>query len=150
MTKKNRGRKLMKITGIITGTLLLLFFAFHTWINYNARHIITEMVESRSNGRLRMKLEKFRFSWFSRKVELTNAVIYTADSVNAVTAYRFQVQHIKLSVQKIWPIIFDKKLLIDSLNLEQPEITVTRLKHLPADTASKKEVSIPEELGKIY
>ena len=150
MTTKSSRKKLLKLTGILTGILLLLFFAFHTWINYNARHIITEMVESRSNGRLKMKLEKFRFSWFSRKVELTNAVIYTADSVNAVTAYRFQVQHIKLSVQKIWPIIFDKKLLIDSLNLEQPEITVTRLKHLPADTASKKEVSIPEELGKIY
>lgn len=97
-----------------------------------------------------MKLEKFRFSWFSRKVELTNAVIYTADSLNANTAYRFQVQHIKLSVQKIWPILFDKKLLIDSLNLDQPEITVTRLKRLPTDTISKKEVSIPEELGKIY
>ena len=140
----------MKITGIITGTLLLLFFAFHTWINYNARHIIEDLVESRSKGRLKMKLEKFRFSWFSRKVELTNAVIYTADSLNANTAYRFQVQHVKLSVQKIWPIIFDNKLLIDSLNIDQPEITVTRLKRIPSDTISKKEVSIPEELGKIY
>ncbi len=150
MTKKSRGRKLLKITGIITGTLLLLFFAFHTWINYNARHIIEDLVESRSKGRLKMKLEKFRFSWFSRKVELTNAVIYTADSINATTSYRFQVQHIKLSVQKIWPIVFENKLLIDSLNLDQPEIVVTRLKRLPTDTGSKKEVSIPEELGKIY
>lgn len=150
MTTKRSSKRILKITGIITGTLLVLLFAFHTWINNNARHIIEDLVESRSKGRLKMKLEKFRFSWFSRKVELTNAVIYTADSVNAVTAYRFQVQHIKLSVQKIWPIIFDKKLLIDSLNLEQPEINVTRLKRLPTDTISKKEVSIPEELGKIY
>lgn len=150
MTTKRSSKRLLKITGIVTGTLLLLFFAFHTWINYNARHIIENLVESRSKGRLKMKLEKFRFSWFSRKVELTNAVIYTADSINAVTAYRFEVQHIKLSVQKIWPIIFDNKLLIDSLNLDQPQIAVTRLKPLPTDSVRKKDVSIPEELGKIY
>ena len=150
MARKNSGKKLLKISGIITGCLLLLFFAFHTWINYNARHIIENLVESRSKGKLKMKLEKFRFSWFSRKVELTNAVIYTADSVNAVTAYRFEVQHIKLSVQKIWPIIFDNKLLIDSMNLDQPQIAVTRLKPLPSDSSRKKDVSIPEELGKIY
>ena len=103
MTTKRSSKRILKISGIIIGTLLLLLFAFHTWINYNARHIIEDLVESRSKGRLKMKLEKFRFSWFSRKVELTNAVIYTADSVNAVTTYRFEVQHIKLSVQKIWP-----------------------------------------------
>ncbi len=147
---KSSKKKLLKLTGIITGILLVLLFAFHTWINYNARHIVENLVESRSKGRLKMKLEKFRFSWFSRKVELTNAVIYTADSINATTAYRFHVQHVKLSVQQIWPILFEKKLLIDSLNLEQPGIVVTRLKRLPADSAHKKEVSIPEELGKIY
>ena len=147
---KRSKKKLLKLTGIITGILLVLLFAFHTWINYNARHIVEDLVESRSHGRLKMKLEKFRFSWFSRKVELTDAVIYTADSLNATTSYRFHVQHIKLSVQKIWPILFENKLLIDSLNLEQPEIVVTRLKHLAAGTETKKDVSIPEELGKIY
>lgn len=150
MTTRLRSKRILKITGLITGILLLLLFAFHTWINYNARHIIENLVETRSKGRLKMKLEKFRFSWFSRKVELTNAVIYTADSVNAVTAYRFEVQHIKLSVQKIWPIIFDNKLLIDSLNLDQPQIAVTRLKPLPSDSNRRKDVSIPEEMGKIY
>ncbi len=149
MTTLFPGKKILKFTGILTGILLVLFAGFHSWINYNAKQIVQDLVESRSKGRLKMKIEKFRFSWFSRKVELQNAVIYSADSVNAITAYRFQVRHIKLSVQEILPILFDKKLLIDSLNLDQPEIVVTRLKPLP-EKDSKKEVSIPGELGKIY
>ncbi|MBI3137268.1 MAG: hypothetical protein HYZ15_01650 [Sphingobacteriales bacterium] len=149
MTTLLPGKKVLKFTGILTGILLLLFAGFHSWINYNAKWIVQDLVESRSKGRLKMKIEKFRFSWFSRKVELQNTVIYSTDSVNAVTAYRFHVSHIKLTVQEILPILFDKKLLIDSLNLDQPEIVVTRLKPLPVKN-SKKEVSIPEELGKIY
>lgn len=143
--------KFFKWTGIITGILLLLFIALHIWINYTAKHIVQDLVESRSNGRLKMKIQKFRFSWFSKRVDLTNAVIYSTDSIHPVTAYRFHVQHVKLSVQEILPILLDKKLLIDSLNLDQPDFTVTRLKPLPdKDSAAKKQVSIPEELGKIY
>jgi len=143
--------KLFKWTGIITGILLLLFIALHIWINYTAKHIVQDLVESRSNGRLKMKIQKFRFSWFSKRVDLTNAVIYSVDSVNSVTAYRFHVKHVKLSVQEILPILLEKKLLIDSLNLDQPDFSVTRIKALPGkDTAGKKQVSIPEELGKIY
>lgn len=151
MTTLLPGKKILKFTGILAGILLVLLAGFHSWVNYNAKQIVQDLVESRSNGRLKMKIEKFRFSWFSRKVELQNAVIYSTDSVNAVTAYRFHVRHIKLSVQEILPILFEKKLLIDSLNLDQPEIVVTRQRPLPAkDQDHKKEVSIPEELGKIY
>lgn len=130
--------------------MLLLLVGFHYWINYNARFIVEDLVESRSQGRLKMKLKKFRFSWFSKKVELEDALIYSADSVNSVTAYRFHVQHIKLSVQQIWPVLFEKKLLIDSLNVQNPEMVVTRIKPRTDSSRRNKDFSIPEELGKIY
>lgn len=150
MTTKLRRKKILKVTGIIIGSLFLLLLGFHLWINYNARFIVQDMVETRSHGKLKMKLKKFRFSWFSKKVELEDALIYSTDSVNSVTAYRFHVQHIKLSVQKIWPILFEKKLLIDSLNVLEPEMVVTRIKPRPDSSRSNKDFSIPEELGKIY
>ncbi|MGB5029729.1 MAG: hypothetical protein WBO38_14600 [Chitinophagaceae bacterium] len=143
--------KILKFSGIFLGAITILLIGFHFWINYNARHIIEDLVDTKSKGKLKLKVEKFRFSWFSRKVELQNAYIYSTDSVNTSTSYRFRVANIKLTVQEILPIILSKKLFIDSLNLEKPEITVTRLKAFTErDRSLKKEVSIPEELGKIY
>ncbi len=151
MTTKRPGKKILKITGWILGVPIILFIGLHLWINYNARQIVEDLVDSKSKGRLKLKIEKFRFSWFSKKVELHNAVIYTTDSANAGTSYRFSVNNIKLTAQEVLPIIFSKKLLIDSLNLDHPEIIVTRQKAVAGkDRKSKKEVSIPEELGKIY
>ncbi len=120
--------KILKFSGIFLGAITILLIGFHFWINYNARHIIEDLVDTKSKGKLKLKVEKFRFSWFSRKVELQNAYIYSTDSVNTSTSYRFRVANIKLTVQEILPIILSKKLFIDSLNLEKAEITVTRLK----------------------
>lgn len=151
MTTKRLGKKILKLSGIFLGIIAILLIGFHFWINYNARHIIEELVETKSKGKLKLKIEKFRFSWFSRKVELQKAVIYTTDSVNESTSYRFSVDKIKLTVQEIFPIVLSKKLFIDSLKLNKPEIVVTRIKPLPEkNRISKKDVSIPEELGKIY
>lgn len=151
MTTKRLGKKILKFSGIFLGTIVILLIGFHFWINHNARHIIEELVETKSKGKLKLQVEKFRFSWFSRKVELQKAVIYTTDTVNENTSYRFSVDKIKLTVQEILPIVLKKRLYIDSLNLSGPEIIVTRIKSLPEkDRSPKKEVSIPEELGKIY
>ena len=114
--------------------------------------MIEDLVESKSNGKLKLKVKKFKFNYFSRKMELEKAVFYTTDSADANTSYRFSVDKIKLKVQAILPIVFSKRLLIELLELKNPDIKVTRLKvRVKEDTvASKKDVSIPEEMGKVY
>ena len=80
---------------------------------------------------------------------MEKAIFYSADSVN--TTYSFSVNRIKIEVQAILPILFKKRLLIDSLTLINPDIQVTRLRASLNDTAkNKKEISIPEEMGKVY
>jgi hypothetical protein len=150
LAAKRPGIKLLKITGIIFGALLVLLTVFHFWFKSHAKHIIENLVETTSNGKLKLKIGSFQFGYFSRKMEMKNAVFYsTADSPK--TSYSFSVKQMKIEVQAILPIIFSKRILIDSLTLTDPDIIVTRLKASPNDTIrTKKDISIPEEMGKVY
>lgn len=150
MTAKRIGKKILKITGISLGVLLVLLIGFHFWFKAHAREIIEDLVESRSKGKVRLKIEKLHFNYFSRKIELEKAVFYNTDTATANTAYRFSVDRIKLEAKAILPIVFKKQLLIDSLNLLSPHIQVTRLRAGNKPDSTKKDVSIPEEMGKIY
>jgi hypothetical protein len=125
--------------------------AFHFWFKYHARQMLEDLVESKSNGKLKMKVGKFKFGYFNKKMELDNVVFYNTDTVNENTAYRFTVDKIKMKARGILTILFDNRFLIDSLTLYQPDIIVTRLKIADKDDEkNKKEVSIPEEMGKVY
>jgi hypothetical protein len=151
LTAKRPGKKIVKITGISFGILLVLLAAFHFWFIAHAKDILENLVKSKSHGKLRLKVEKFKFGYFSTKIELEKAVFYNTDTVTAVTAYRFSVGRIKLNVNSILPVIFKKQIEIDSLLLINPDIQVTRLKALGQDDQLlRKDISIPEEMGKIY
>jgi len=53
-----------------------------------------------------------------------------------------------MKVKALIPIFTRRELRIDSLQLFSPKIEVTRLK--PLDHPSQKEVSIPQEMGRVY
>lgn len=141
--------KFLKITGILFGIILVLLIGFHFWFKAHAKHIIEDLVESKSNGKLKLKIGKLHFGYFSTKMEMENAVFYSADSAN--TSYSFSVKKLKIDVESLLPIIFKNRILIDSLTLSEPDIIVTRLKASPNDSIKiKKDISIPEEMGKVY
>ena len=151
MAAKRFTKKLLKITGIFFSILLVLLTAFHFWFKAHAKDLLENMVEAKSNGKLKMKVEKFRFNYFSKKMELEKAVFYNTDTLTGNTAYRFSVDKIKLQARAILPIIFSKEILIDSLTLLSPHVLVTRLRATDKPgKKEKKDVSIPEELGKVY
>lgn len=152
MAAKRIGKKFLKTTGIIVGSFVILLTAFHFWFVYHAEEIIQDLVSSRSDGRIQMKVENFKFNWFSKKMELEDAVFYTTDSATSGTAYRFAVRKINLKVKSVYPMIFENSFLINTLSLKDPDIVVTRLRAPSRDTTKKRkeDVSIPEEMGRIY
>ena len=115
------GKKFLKVTGIIFGILVVLLIAFNFWFKAHARHLIEEMVESRSNGKLRLKMEKFKFNWFSKHMEVRQATFYSTDSADANATYRFYVDEIKLKVDALLPIVFKSRFIIDTITLVRPE-----------------------------
>ena len=151
MTARSFGKKLLKGTAIFFGILLVLLIGFHFWFQAHAKEIIEDLVESQSNGKVKLKIGKLRFSYFSKKIEMEKVVFYNTDTISGSTTTRFSVDKMKLQAKAILPIVFKKQILIDSLTLLSPHIQVTRLR--ATDTTGKKnrkDVSIPEEIGKVY
>lgn len=143
-------RKILKISAYFLGSIVVLALGFHFWFINHAEGLLEDLVESRSNGKLKLHVKKFKFNWFSYDMQLRNAVFYSADT-SAATAYRFGVDRIDVRVREIFPLIFEKKILIDSLRLLRPDIQVTRLKEIKnEDTTARKEVSLSHEMGKVY
>ena len=150
MAAKRISTKFLKINAFILGTLLVLTTAFHFWFIRHAAQLLEDMVDSQSNGKLKLKVDKFKFNWFNYDMELRKAVFYSLDD-SAATAYQFSVDRINITVKEILPLVFEKKILIDSIHLLNPDIRVTRLRSLKDSIPSTDtSLSLPQEMGKIY
>lgn len=132
------------------GVILALLVGFHFWFINHAESLIEDLVEKQSKGKLHLNVEKFRFNWFNRKMELKNAVFYSTDTTTAPVAYRFSVQQINIQVKKILPLIFEKTFLLDSIQLVNPDVSVTKLRSKDSASARDTSLSIPQEMGRIY
>jgi hypothetical protein len=130
---------------------VVLLTAFHFWFINHAERLLEELVESRSNGKLKLHVKNFRFNYFSNNMELRHAVFYSTDTTTASTAYRFNAEKINFRVKEVFPLIFEKKIIIDSIRLINPDIQVTRLRSVKDTSSIKdKDVSLPHEMGKVY
>ncbi len=137
----------LKIAGIILCVLAVLLSSFHLWFRDHAEEVIEQLVSARSNGKVNLKLKKFRFNYFSRKMDLQNALFYSTDSIEAPVAYRFEVQKLKVEVRSLWQLVFNGKLLIDSLSLIQPDVVAIKLRE---NKTNEKDISVSQEMGKMY
>ncbi|MBC7949486.1 MAG: hypothetical protein H7Y42_16485 [Chitinophagaceae bacterium] len=144
-------RKLLKITAYVLGSIVVLLAAFHFWFVNHAERLLEDLVSSKSNGKLKLHVQKFRFNWFSNDMQLRNAVFYSTDTSTATTAYRFTVDRINVRIKQILPLVFEKKILIDSIGLVRPDIEVTRLRAtIDNDTTADQRISLPLEMGRVY
>ncbi len=141
-------KRILKTLGIILGVIIVIITALHIYVVNNAESLVEEIVTNESNGKLRLKVENIKFNYFTKKIELQNVTFFSNDSVDLKTSYYFQVDKIKMKVKALIPIFTRKELRIDSLALMAPKIEVTRLK--PIDKPQQKEVSIPQEMGRVY
>ena len=141
-------KKILKTLGIILGIIIITITALHVYVVNNAESLVEEIVANESNGKLKLKVENIKFNYFSRKIELQNVTFFSNDSLDLKTSYYFQVDKIKMKVKALIPIFTRRELRIDSLALMAPKIEVTRLK--PLDRPTQSEVSIPQEMGRVY
>lgn len=141
----------MRISLIVLGLIVIALIAFHFWFINHAKSLLEDTVWERSEGKLKLRIEKLGYDYLSREMKIRKAVFFSTDTATANTAYRFSVREISLRLKGILPLVVDKKLLIDSMHLQSPEIIVTTLR-LSKDTTRKesRDVSLPYELGKVY
>lgn len=151
MVVKQPGKKFLKNSAIITGVVFLLLIIFHVWFINHAKGLLENMVTEQSHGKLKLKIEKLRYNYFTHHMRILNASFFSVDTATNTTSYQFNAKKINVKLQALLPFLWQKKLLINSLVVNAPEITVTRLRYLEeAGKKNNKDVSIPFEMGKIY
>ncbi|MEQ1676488.1 MAG: hypothetical protein ABL876_07300 [Chitinophagaceae bacterium] len=151
MIVKRLGKKLLKITGISLGVLAVLLVAFHFWFINHAKGLLEDTVSKKSNGKIRLRIKKLHYNYFTEKMVLINAEFYTTDTLTAPSSYRFDIPELHLKLNGLLTLLVSKKLLIDSLYLQSPNIQVTTLRYSKDTIKKKKEdISIPYEMGKVY
>jgi len=110
-----------------------------------------ETVRERSHGKLKLSIKKLSYNYFTHRMLIKQAVFISTDTATASNAYRFGVKEIRLEMRGLLPFILHKKLYLDSLYLQSPEIEVTTLRFAKDSTKdNSKNISIPYEMGKVY
>ena len=131
--------------------LVGILVSLHFWFVNHAEDLLAELVREQSKGQLKLEVQKFRFNWLNRKMELRKAIFYTTNDSTAANGYRIEVDQLQLRLKALYPLIAEKKFLIDSLKLINPKITVTNLRPSNRSTGETPEhLSIAQEMGKVY
>jgi|GEM_PF-1664662 len=145
MAVKPLVRKLLKITGIVMGILLVLLVVVYVWFVHHAESIIRDIVRSKSNGTVELSLKSITYDFGQRRLNLKEAVIYNTDSVRTKTAYRISVKRLSLQLHKLTPLILHRQLVIDSILITNPDISVMK-----SDTLEHRHGSLSHEIGDLY
>lgn len=138
-------KRILKISGIIIGILLLLFLGAYIWVIYNAQYLLREFVRSESKGKIEIASQKVRYSFRRQQFEVFNPRISSAPSADQSTSYVIRLKKMVLNTGSLQSILFRKTFTIDSLDCTQPVVEVIKTK-----PSENKKVSLPEEISKIY
>lgn len=128
--------------------LACIGIAFNMWFVQNTNAIIESLVSARSEGRIQLQLDKSSFQYLNKRILLRGATFYATDTSDAKTTYQFSIPRLNLKIRSFWPFFLYRELLLDSITLNAPVVTVTRLSR--SSLQEKESVSIPEEIGRVY
>jgi hypothetical protein len=128
--------------------LICIGVLFNIWFVQNTTAIIQSLVHTKSGGDIRLQLSKSKFRYFGKKLELYNAVFYSVADSGTATTYQFKVPKLDLKLRSLWAFLAYRELLIDSISLQEPEVTATRV--YESTKQERADISIPEEIGRIY
>ena len=147
MSQQSR-RKYLKRIGISVGIIVAIILGLHLWFSYNAAHFLEQIVHTKSEGKLKLKVKRFTFNYLTNYIEIKRSTLISTDSIQQPTTYNLNVGRLSLKVESFLPLLFKRQLIIDSIKLYDPHITVYRWR---PDTANKKQdLSVTREMGKIY
>jgi hypothetical protein len=145
----HRAKKIFKFIGYIIALAAVLLLGFHLWFIYHSEKTIEDLITWASDGKLKSSIKKFKIDYVNNNIDIKELTIFNIDSSAEATSYRFSTKDFHLRIRSRWDLIFNKKLLIDSVVFNSPDIIVTRRGVRPQDTTNKK-LLLAEELGNVY
>lgn len=127
-----------------------MILGLHIWFVNNARGVLKQIVSEKSNGKLKLKLSRLSFDFFSNKLQVREAHLESTDTTTQPATYRVKFRKLTLRIHSFWPLILQKKLLLDSIKLHDPIIDVSLWRKDTTSKLAKDDLSLPQEMGKLY
>ncbi len=140
---------LVKLSLAVATILAITITALHLWFVHNSNRLLIDLVNKRSDGKLKLELSRVNFNFFSNEVKIHEAKITSTDKEKTRITYQVSFQKITLSTNSLLSAFFKNALEIRKIKLYDPVIEVFgRPKDSIAD--SKNNLSLGIELGKLY
>ncbi len=148
LSLRSADRSMKKIfRGLLVFLLVLLcvFTAAYFYIGARAEKLLGELVERETGGKLKTDIDKVRFNWKQMNLTLKGAHFFSADTINEPATYDIRVQKLVLELSAFRPLLFDRKLLFDTIICMRPAITVTKRKE-----QAREKFSLTAQMNKVY
>ena len=142
--------KLLKISIVLAIIALVALFVVHQWFANNARKALTQYIAEQSKGNIQLTLSGLDVNLFTKRLKINDAVLVSTDSINSPITYQASFSQLSLNVASVWSLLINKELLLDSVKLYNPVINVYQWRKDTTENVSVSELSIPQELGKVY
>lgn len=149
-TKSSSRFKLLKISIVIIVIAVVALFVVQQWFTNNARKVLTQYIAEQSKGNIQVSLSGLNLNLFTKKLKINNAVLTSTDTINSPVTYQASFSQLSLNVASVWALLINKELLLDSVKLYNPVIHVYQWKKDTIENVFANELSIPQELGKVY
>ncbi|WP_132053037.1 hypothetical protein [Pseudocnuella soli] len=141
-------RKWLRIIGITGISLLLLLGGLHFWFSRNAARYLEGIVATQSNGNLQLKVKGFSFNYLTGFVEVRQGNLISMESTANAATYNIRLDRLTLHIQSFWPLLFQRRLLLDSMLVHNPRVEIYRWRK---DSSNQRDlVSLPAEMGRLY
>ena len=150
MAVKSVFRRFFRILLIVIGVHAIVIVGLHIWFVNNARGVLTQIVSEKSNGKLNLRLSRLSFDFISNKLQIREADLESTDTVTQAATYHVKFRKLTLRINSFWPLILQKRLLLDSIKLHDPVIDVMLWRQDTTSRREKDDLSVPQEMGKLY
>ncbi|HZH96874.1 MAG TPA: hypothetical protein VEY06_13365, partial [Flavisolibacter sp.] len=147
---KSRYKRLLTVSVVVFALFAVSVIGLHIWFVNNARSVLKEMVAAKSNGKIKLELSKLTFEFFSNKLQVREADLTSTDSLTNPTTYHIKFRKLTLRINSIWPLVFQKKLLLDSIKLHDPQVEIMQWRRDTTKKRSGDDLSISQEMGQLY
>lgn len=142
--------KRLRITALIILVMLALAGILHFWFSRNAARYLESVVSDQSGGKLQLQVKGFSYNLFTGFIEVRKGSLRSLDSSSNPATYNIRLDKLTLHIQSFWPLLLERRLLLDSVEVNSPEITIYRWRKDPDLLRSRDQVSLPSELGRLY
>ena len=132
-----------KISAIVLVLLALTAGGAYLWFIRHAEELVRQFLLEESNGAIDLRTQRVSYGFKTHRLILTGNTFITRNA--KANHYNLTAKVIECSMGPVYQIISERRLIVDSILVDGPNISVER--KLPVN---RRNISLPEELGRIY